>query len=293
MRCVLAVVVCVTIAPAAFGQAGKGSDLWDWTKPAKHHDSVVKVQIEGTDERGARASATGVVVRFERISKLPNGEAYCLTAAHVIESVLPKPETKPQPKAKEDSMKPATDGSDKPSGSSPTIIDLNKPIAPLKPTANISVYYRTGEVSRKCQVVAVDEQRDVALLRVALPKGKKPARVAANPIKPGDSLEFAGLGGGSSVKKPRHFNAQASAPTTSQLIFADAPLLPGDSGGAVFNKKREVVGIISGGWIWWEGGVRSTNGQNIPATWPARACNLTPIRQLHRARKANRRANRR
>ena len=293
MRCVLVAVVYVTLAPAAFGQAGKGSDLWDWTKPAKHHDSVVKVQIEGTDERGARASATGVVVRFERVSKLPAGEAYCLTAAHVIESAMPRPETKPPSTTKEEPKKPATGGAGKSSGSSPAIIDLNKPVAPLKPTANISVYYRTGEISRKCQVVAVDEKRDVALLRVALPKGKKPARVAANPIKPGDSLEFAGLGGGSSVKKPRHFNAQASAPTTSQLIFADAPLLPGDSGGAVFNKKREVVGIISGGWIWWEGGVRSTNGQNIPATWPARACNLTPIRQLHRARKANRRANRR
>ena len=57
-------------------------------------------------------------------------------------------------------------------------------------------------------------------------------------------------------------------------------LLPGDSGGPVFNERQEVVGVISGGWFWWDGGVTNSGGSIIQATWPARACNVSVIQKL-------------
>jgi hypothetical protein len=72
----------------------------------------------------------------------------------------------------------------------------------------------------------------------------------------------------------------ASPPSTIEKIFADVPLLPGDSGGPVFNSNQEVVGIISGGWFWWNSGVKSDNGSYVRTTWPARASNIGPIQNM-------------
>jgi S1-C subfamily serine protease len=276
MRTTLVILMTLSLSQTAIAQVGKGNPLWKWTKPAEHHNAVVKVQIETRAERTAKALATGVVVDFDKAPALPKGEAYCLTAAHVIESAIEKVK---KAEATTTSMQ---------SESVPVVR-----AALVKPTREIAVYYRSGQVSRNCKVISINEDLDVALLRVALPTGHSPVKIAENEIKPGDLLEFAGLGGGSDVTKPRHFNAYASAPTTDNQIFADATLLPGDSGGAVFNGNQEVVGIISGGWIWWEGNIKNGGGHKVPATWPARACNLVPIRGLQRNRKMARRATRR
>ncbi len=287
MRSTFAVTVLgLCLSPSCVAQVGKDSVHWDWSKPAKHHGAVVKVEVAQPGATSGGATGSGVIVRFERVSALPAGQAYCLTAAHVLESALGKSITKNgvappnQPGSKDEPKKP---------GETRAPAEKKSSTKAVLPAPVISVFYRSGEVSRKSQIVAIDEKRDVALLRVAVPKGTKPVRVASKAIKPGESLEFIGFGGGSDVKKPRHFNAFASAPTTGDLIYADTPLLPGDSGGAVFNEKKEVVGVISGGWIWWQGGIRNKVGQNIPATWPARACNVAPIRQLRPARARRRR----
>lgn len=146
----------------------------------------------------------------------------------------------------------------------------------------IKVVYRDGQRAKGCKVVDFDESMDVALLWVWVPEGIPAAQLAADPIRYGNSLEFAGLGGGTDVKcRIRHFSAVASPPSTVEKIFADVPLLPGDSGGPVFNENHEVVGIISGGWFWWDGGVVKTEtNSKIPTTWPARACNVGPIKNL-------------
>jgi len=145
----------------------------------------------------------------------------------------------------------------------------------------IKVKYRNGKRARKCRIVHSDEEKDVALLWVWVPDGIPCSPVASDPIESGDRLEFAGLGGGSQLKCCiRHFAAVASSPSSLEKIFADVPLLPGDSGGPVFNEKREVVGIISGGWFWFNSGITTPSGSLIRTTWPARASNVGPLQTL-------------
>ncbi len=147
--------------------------------------------------------------------------------------------------------------------------------------SKIKVSYRNGKRSKNCKVLEFDEQKDVALLWVWVPEDISEAKLATKPIQRGDQLEFAGLGGGSDLECCiRHFSAVASPPSSMEKIFADVPLLPGDSGGPVFNEDHEVVGIISGGWFWWDSGVKTQTGSDIRTTWPARASNVGPIKTL-------------
>ena len=145
----------------------------------------------------------------------------------------------------------------------------------------IRVVFRNGRKAKGCRVLQHDSECDIAIVWVWVPDDIKPAKLAKSPIIGGDELEFAGLGGGSDLMCClRHFKAKASPPSSLDRIFADVPLLPGDSGGPVFNHNHEVVGVISGGWFWWDGGVTTANGSTIKATWPARASNVDPIKSL-------------
>lgn len=145
----------------------------------------------------------------------------------------------------------------------------------------IKVRYRNGKKAKKCRIVHADEHKDVALLWVWVPDGIPSSPVATDPIESGDELEFAGLGGGSQLSCCiRHFAATASSPSSLEKIFADVPLLPGDSGGPVFNQENEVVGIISGGWFWFNSGITTPSGTSVRTTWPARASNVGPLQTL-------------
>ena len=147
--------------------------------------------------------------------------------------------------------------------------------------SNIRILYRNGRKAKKCKVVVYDKDRDIAVVWVWVPEEIPAAKLATQPIRRGDKLEFCGLGGGSDVACcVRHFAGTASSPSSMNRIFADVPLLPGDSGGPVFNADHEVVGIISGGWFWYDGGVKTQTGSDIKATWPARASNVEPIQEL-------------
>jgi S1-C subfamily serine protease len=148
-------------------------------------------------------------------------------------------------------------------------------------TDDIRVKYRNGRKAKKCRVVEKDAETDIAILWVWVPGEIPAAEIASDSIKSGDKLEFAGLGGGSELKCClRHFRGTASSPSTLNRIFADVPLLPGDSGGPVFNEKHQVVGVISGGWFWWDADLTTHAGSKIKATWPARASNVEPIKVL-------------
>lgn len=145
----------------------------------------------------------------------------------------------------------------------------------------IKIKYRNGRKSKGCRIVQYDEAKDVALIWIWVPGDVEAAELATESIEGGDELELAGLGGGSDLKCCiRHFKAVASPPSSGEKIFADVPLLPGDSGGPVFNEKQQVVGIISGGWFWFDGGIKTEAGFDIKTTWPARASNVGPIKGL-------------
>ena len=144
----------------------------------------------------------------------------------------------------------------------------------------IKATYQNKRRAKGCKVVQYNEAKDVALLWVWVPNDVEPAKLATQGAKHGDKLEFVGLGGSTGLDFARHFHAAASPPSTIEKIFADTPLLPGDSGGPVFNAQHEVVGIISGGWFWWDSGLKTKDGIYIRTTWPARASNVGPLQTM-------------
>ncbi len=145
----------------------------------------------------------------------------------------------------------------------------------------LRVRYRNRAETRDCTVVKHSEEKDIAIVRVWVPQGIREARLASVPIERGDQLELVGLGGGTNLANcVRAFKSAASPPSSAEKIFADVPLLPGDSGGPIFNSRHEVVGVISGGWFWWDGGVTAPDGAIMRTTWPARASNVAPIQRM-------------
>lgn len=131
------------------------------------------------------------------------------------------------------------------------------------------VKFRNGRIARHCVVVARDEPNDIALVRVWVPDSVSAVKVGD--VKPGERVEFAGHGAKGNLL--RHFRSHAANQSGPDRLFADTWLMPGDSGGPVFNDNREVVGVISGGWFWIERAERNV-------TWPARAAGVKPIRAM-------------
>ena len=134
---------------------------------------------------------------------------------------------------------------------------------------SIQVEFPSGEKTRKCKVVAFDLEHDIALLKSWAPKKVVAVKPAVEVPKYKTFLEFAGLGGDRSLKEIRHFSSRATQPTNGKFIYADETLLPGDSGGPVFNRRHQLVGIISGGWFWWDAGIKTGDGIPLLSTWPA------------------------
>ena len=145
----------------------------------------------------------------------------------------------------------------------------------------IRIKYQNGRGAKECKVVAFDEKNDIAIVWVWVPQGLSPAIVAENSLAAGQPLQISGLGGGSELECCiRHFQAESTFPTNENTIFANVPLLPGDSGGPGFNVNGHVVGIVSGGWFWIDGAVTDREGREVKTTWPARLSNTKPINDL-------------
>ncbi|GGL97113.1 serine protease [Deinococcus aerophilus] len=100
------------------------------------------------------------------------------------------------------------------------------------------------------EVVGYSDQDDLALLRVAVPRGTPFLPLAASGPSVGDALLAVGNGGGAFLldKSGRLTGVNADAgradfpPGTLQM---NAPLVPGDSGGPVLNTRGEVTGVVS------------------------------------------------
>ena len=146
----------------------------------------------------------------------------------------------------------------------------------------IEIVYQDGSVAADCQVVSQNKEMDVAVVWVWVPKRIRAAQLATRKIGRGDPVEFVGLGGRFDFEQGlRHFVGKAAAPTGMKKIYADQTLLPGDSGGPIFNRHQELVGIISGGWFWWgDREIPTDSGDEFRATWPARGSNVLPLAAL-------------
>ncbi|MDV6374864.1 S1C family serine protease [Deinococcus arenicola] len=100
------------------------------------------------------------------------------------------------------------------------------------------------------EVVGYDDQYDLALLRVAVPKGTPFLPLASARPGIGDAVLAVGNGGGaflaSKVGRLTGLDADAGRadfpPGTLQM---NAPLVPGDSGGPILNVRGELTGIVS------------------------------------------------
>ena len=100
------------------------------------------------------------------------------------------------------------------------------------------------------KVVGYDDQNDLAVIRVSVPKGTPFLPLASSTPKLGDAALAIGNGGGEYLRpKVGRFTALRSEagradfpPGTLEL---SAPLVPGDSGGPIINRAGEVAGVVS------------------------------------------------
>ena len=100
------------------------------------------------------------------------------------------------------------------------------------------------------EVVGYDDQNDIALLRVNVPKGTPYLPVAAASPKVGDPVLAIGNGGGSFLTPKTGRLTALDTPSDradfpSGTLELTAPLIPGDSGGPILNAKGEVTGVVS------------------------------------------------
>lgn len=105
------------------------------------------------------------------------------------------------------------------------------------------------------EVVGYDDQNDIALLRVNVPKGTPYLPVAAVSPKVGDPVLAIGNGGGSFLTPKTGRLTALDIPSDrvdfpSGTLQLTAPIIPGDSGGPILNARGEVTGIAS--YVSWE-----------------------------------------
>ena len=252
----LLLLVCF-LGHARSDEQRKNPDLWKWTSDSTHLWSVVKITVNGSE-------ATGVVIEFDDSQPIQH-------ESKTVGVIVDEDRTEGQ---QDGEIVKEVEGFDAWVLTAYHVVDR-------EPHADrIEVVYRDG-TRAKATLRYFDEQHDLALLQTWAPKGTRASSVANSVVKHRMYLEFAGLGGGADLNKSmRHFWGRATQPTNDDFIYADETLLPGDSGGPVFNSRLELVGIISGGWFWWDAGIHSKEGHPVLSTWPARASNLQAIRKL-------------
>jgi len=251
MKFKLSLVLVLLFSSNIFAQTGKDTPYWKWSEYGEHHNSLVEVKSK-------LGSGCGVVIFVDKTKPLKGGfQGHVLTAWHLFES---------------------------------KVLDENHNVTTVTEKKDIKIKYTTGKMAKNCSVIGYTKgtDLDIAIVHVWVPEGIEAVKISESEILFGDNLEYLGLGGDSSVTCcSRHFLSFASSPTNPKNIFSNTPLLPGDSGGPIFNDKHELVGVISGGWFWWGEGIVNDKGAIYKPTWPAKANNIGPIRKLIKDLKEN------
>jgi serine protease Do len=121
------------------------------------------------------------------------------------------------------------------------------------------------------EVIGYDDQSDLALLRVKVPKGTPFLPLAVNRPAVGDSALAIGNGGGAFLtSKTGRLTALDAAAGRADFpagtLELNAQLIPGDSGGPILNAKGEVTGVVSYISVQGQGGVRRIQSYAVPVT---------------------------
>src|SRR5262245_45597967 len=106
----------------------------------------------------------------------------------------------------------------------------------------------TGEVYDNFRVVAFDERKDLAVIRIAGFELPNLAMGNSNEVKPGETVIAIGNPdalSGTVTKGIVSAIRDDPAGRGFRVIQTDAAINPGNSGGPLLNEKGEVVGIVS------------------------------------------------
>lgn len=121
-------------------------------------------------------------------------------------------------------------------------------------------------------IVKGDPFQDLMWLAITVHKDLVMAKLGILP-RDKEEVTVCGLGGRMFVT-PDRFNLRkfktSVFPLKSNWIYLEAPIIQGDSGGAVFNKEGYLIGIISGGPICFEN----------KYIWPGTASSIQSIKEF-------------
>ena len=124
----------------------------------------------------------------------------------------------------------------------------------------LKVVARYGEDEQVCEILAWDRIHDLAVLSCPSLDAADAIGVA-NGFEIGQQLRFYG--------REETRTGTAHECSLSGFIWSDCVSIRGDSGGPICNEDGELVGVISGGAIAYDAGMRLSNsGKSV---WPTRA----------------------
>jgi serine protease Do len=130
----------------------------------------------------------------------------------------------------------------------------------IRGAVEATVVMADGKEYKDVEVVATDEDHDLAILRIAARK-LKPLRLGdSSKVKPGEHVVAIGhpLGLGNTVSDGLVSAVREISPRLT-VVQISAPISPGSSGGPVFNDRGEVIGVST---------LVATQGQNLNFAMP-------------------------
>lgn len=145
---------------------------------------------------------------------------------------------------------------------------------------SIKIQYINGK-SKNNRIIAIDDEADLALLWVWVPNDVNAIEIADS--DEGVFFHAAGLGGNSPLRKLRSWRGfrKLEFPSNDKVTYFDSPASPGDSGGIVLSRTNKLVGVISGGWLWFEDKwIRDVHGNPLGVTYPVRTSSLKSIKEI-------------
>jgi hypothetical protein len=133
----------------------------------------------------------------------------------------------------------------------------------IRGASEATVVLGNGKEYEAVEVLAVDEEQDLAILRVEARKLKPLPLGDSAKIKPGERVVAIGhpLGLGATVSDGLVSGLREVTPTQS-LVQISAPISQGSSGGPVFNDRGEVIGVST---------LMVSSGQNLNFAVPVNA----------------------